>query len=98
MDNARRYFLDILKKIIRSIDKTPAKLNSTKWYYQLYLNDILRSVKDGVATEASDKLLKRLTRFYVDNEANCEILAKTYQEVRRGYFLYKKQRDKEKTA
>ncbi len=98
MDNAKRYFLDILKKINQSIDKEPVELNSINWYYQLYLNEIARSVKEGVATNTTDKLLKRLTRFYIDNEANCTLLANTYREVRRGFFLYKKQRAKNETA
>ena len=98
MNNAKRYFLDSLKKINRSIDKGPVELNSINWYYQLYINNIAKSVKEGVATETTDKLLKRLTRFYIDNEADCKVLASTYQEVRRGFYLYKKHRAKQETA
>ena len=98
MDNAKRYFLDILKEIIQSIDKTSVELNSTIWYYQLYLNGLVRSVEEGVIPETSDKLLKKLTRLYIDNETNCKILADTYQEVRMGYFLYKKHSVNEETA
>ena len=90
MDDSKRYFLDILKKTSRSIDKIPAELHSLEWYYQLYLFDITKSVKEGLATETTDKLLKRLTRFYIDNGATCEILANSYQDIRRGYFSYKK--------
>lgn len=96
MDDSKRYFLDILKKTNESIEKLPAELNSLEWYYQLYLMDITTSVREGLATETIDKLLKRLTRFYIDNEAACEILANSYQDIRREYFLYKKRRIKEK--
>ena len=90
MDDSKRNFLDILKKTSESIDKIPAELNSLEWYYQLYLIDMTNAVKEDLATETTDKLLKRLTRFYIDNGATCEILANSYQDIRRGYFLYKK--------
>ena len=96
MDDSKRYFLDILKKISKSIDKMPAELHSLEWYYQLYLIDITKAVKEDLATETTDKLLKRLTRFFIDNGTTCEILANSYQDIRREYFLYKKRRIKEK--
>jgi len=98
MDESKRYFLDILKKTSESIDKIPVNLYSLEWYYQLYLIDITKSVKSNSSTETTDKLLKRLTRFYIDNGATCEIIASSYQDIRRGYFLYKKRMIKDKTA
>ena len=95
MDDSKRNFLDILKKTSKSIDKIPAGLNSLEWYYQLYLIDN-KSRQEDLATETTDKLLKRLTRFFIDNGATCEILANSYQDIRREYFLYKKRRIKEK--
>lgn len=96
MDHSKRSFLDILNKTSETIDKMPAELNSLEWYYHLYLIDIKKSVQKNLATETTDKLLKRLTRFYIDNGATCEILASSYQDIRRSYYLYKKRIIKEK--
>ena len=61
-----------------------------EWYYQLYLIDITKAVKEDLATETTDKLLKRLTRFFIDNGATCEILANSYIRHQERILLYTK--------
>lgn len=82
-------FLEILKKTTVANSLERYKSYSLNWYYQRYLDKIVKSIRENETHQASDKLLQKLTRFYLDNEKNCDLLAKTYEEIRRGYFLYK---------
>ena len=98
MDDSGNAIFRYFKKTSKSIDKIPAELHSLNGTISCDTIDITKgsSVKEDLATETTDKLLKRLTRFFIDNGTTCEILANSYQDIRRECFLYKKRRIKRK--
>lgn len=89
MIDSRCNFIKILRKTIVANNLQQYKSYSINWFYQRYLDSLMKSIGENETLQTTDKILKRLTRFYIDNEANCELLAKTYEDIRRGYFLYK---------
>lgn len=92
MDDSKRNFLEILKKTYLLGKVSQPEVNSLNWYYLRYIDRMAKFITANKTLDSTDKLLRSLTRFYIDNQEKCQVLAETYQEVRRGYFLYKRHR------